>query len=243
MMYSEKVEKILEETGLTKTETKIYLTLVKKGPLTAYRISKEAELYRANTYMAIEGLEKKNLVKKEAINNKNIYIAVPPEEFLNNLERQKEKIQEIIPFIERSFHEELEEVTVFTGEDAFFNILYSLLNKKAPIKVFDIPSFVPEIIQFKISHFHRERIKKRIAMYHIYDYDAKDRIRLLKKMKYTHAKQGSENRQSVTSTLICGDTTLIINWKKGIKIVKIVDKDISEAYDHQFDLLWKLSKH
>jgi len=238
MQTIQDIEKTLEEAGLTKTETKVYLALIKKGPSTAYRISLESGLYKANTYMAIEGLVKKNLVKKEYINNKHIFLAVPPEEFLNNLERQKEKIQAVIPFIQRSFNEELEEVSVFTGIDAFFSILYSLLNKKAPIKVFDIPSYVPEIVQFKIGQFHKERIKKKVAMYHIYDYNAKDRINLLKKIKYTYAKQGLRDRMSVTSTLVCKDTTLIINWKKGLKVVKIVDKDIAEAFNNQFDILW-----
>ncbi|MDO8622718.1 MAG: helix-turn-helix domain-containing protein [archaeon] len=232
------IEKTLEEAGLTKTETKVYLTLIKKGPSTAYRISLESGLYKANTYMAIEGLVKKNFVKKEEINNKHIFKAVDPEEFVNNLERKKEKIQAIIPFIQRNFHEELEEVSVFTGVEAFFNILYSLLNKKSSIKVFDIPSYVPEIVTFQINQFHKERIKKKVAMYHIYDYDAKDRIKFLRKIKYTYAKQGQKNRLSVTSTLVCGDTTLIINWKKGLKTVKIIDKDIAETFNNQFDILW-----
>ena len=75
-------------------------------------------------------------------------------------------------------------------------------------------------------------------MYHIYDYEAKDRIKLLRKMKYTYAKQGLKNRLSITSTLVCKDTTLIINWKKGLKTVKIIDKDIAEAFNNQFDILW-----
>ena len=75
-------------------------------------------------------------------------------------------------------------------------------------------------------------------MYHIYDYNAKERISFLKKIKYTYAKTGMKNRLSVTSTLICGNTTLLINWKKGMKIVKIVDQDIADTYKKQFDILW-----
>lgn len=234
----EEIIEILEEAGLTRTETRVYLALLKYGKATAYRISKEEKIYKANTYLAIESLVKKNLVIFMEENNRHFYKAVNPEEILSNLEREKEKIQKILPYIARNFNEEAEEVSVFNGINSFFNILYSLLDKKQPIYTFDIPNYVPELVKFHIDKFHKERIRKKIAMYHIYDYDAGDRIKYLTKMKYTYAKQGLKNRLSVTSTLICGDVTLIINWKKGVKIVKIVDKDIAEAYKHQFDILW-----
>ncbi len=234
----EEIFDVLEKIGLTKTEITIYLALIKYGKATAYRISKEANLYKANTYMAIENLVKKNLVVAMDENNKRWYKATKPEEMINNLEREKEKIQKIIPYISRSLSEETEEVSVFTGINAFMNILHSLLEKKKPIYVYDIPNYVPDLVKFHIDHFHKERIKQKVEMHHIYDYDAKDRIKYLVKMKYTYAKQGSENRLSLTSTMVCGDITLLINWKKGIKVVKIVDPDIAEAYQHQFQVLW-----
>jgi len=57
-------------------------------------------------------------------------------------------------------------------------------------------------------------------------------------MKYTYAKQGGEHRHSLVSTLVCGDVTLIINWNKNLKVVKIFDKDVSQAYETQFKFLW-----
>ena len=74
----------LEDFGLTKTEVAVYLTLLKKNQSTAYRISKESQIYKANTYMAIESLVKKNLIIKEVINQKQFFKAVPPEKFIMN---------------------------------------------------------------------------------------------------------------------------------------------------------------
>ena len=131
-MDNNKICEILESLGLTKTEVSIYLSLIKRGKASAYRISKEANLYKANTYMAIDSLVRKNLVIKEIKENKQIFQAVSPEELVGNLDRQKEKLQEIIPFIQRNINEELEEVSVFTGVDSLFNIFYKLLEKKQP---------------------------------------------------------------------------------------------------------------
>lgn len=230
---------LFEELGLTRTEATIYLALLKKGSSTAYRISKEAQLYKANTYQAIEALIKKNLVVKEVVNNKQLLHAVQPEEFVNNLDRQKEKIQFLLPHIERAFQDESEGVSVFQGINAFMNLLYDLLKQKEHIYVFDIPNYVPQLVRIHIAKFHKERIKHKVKMYHIYDYNAEDRIKYLNKIKLTYAKQGKQNRFSLVSTLTCGNTTLIINWKKGLKVVKIIDKDIAETYKNQFDVLWK----
>jgi sugar-specific transcriptional regulator TrmB len=236
-MDIEELHKILEQVGLTKTEVLVYLALVKSGQSTAYKIANEAHLYRANTYMAIENLIAKGFVLKNEVNRRQILKAVSPEEFIKTLDRQKEKLQAAIPLIPRGFSEDVENVSVFTGINAFFSLLYSLLEKKQDIYVFDIPSYVPELLSSHINQFHKERIKRKIKMYHIYDYDS-PRIAYLNSLKHTYAKKGMPGRISTTSTLVCGDITQIINWKKGLKVVKIIDKDISEAYKKQFDLLW-----
>jgi len=243
-MEENDLHSILEGVGLTKTEVSVYLALVKSGQATAYKISKEAHLYRANTYMAIESLITKGFVLKNEINGRHILKALSPEEFIKAIDRQKERLQAAIPLIPRGFSEEVENVSVFTGVNSFLSLLYSLLDKKQHIYVFDVPSYVPEILGMHINQFHKERIKRKTDMYHIYDYNS-ERIAYLNKLKHTYAKQGMQNRISTTSTLVCGDTTLIINWKKGLKVVKIVDRDISNAYKKQFDLLWsfKEKKH
>lgn len=77
-------------------------------------------------------------------------------------------------------------------------------------------------------------------MHHIYDYDAKDRIKFLKKMKLTYAIQNKQKRHSLASTIVCGDTTLITNWKKNVKTVIIKDNDIARSYEEQYHILEKL---
>jgi len=229
---------ILMDAGLTKTESIIYLELLKQGSSTAYKISKDANLYKANTYDAIDSLIKKQFVVKQVINQKTVFSSVSPEQILKIMELKKEKMQTVIPKIERSFNEESDGVFVFEGLDTFMNLMYQLLLQKSSIYAFDIPKTVPDIVKFHINQFHKERIKKKIAMYHVYDYDAGDRIQFLKKMKYTYAKQGQEDRKSVVSTIVCGNTSLIVNWGKNIKVVKIVDSDVEKAYETQFKLLW-----
>jgi sugar-specific transcriptional regulator TrmB len=235
----ETVDSILQELGLSKNETLVYLTLVKRGQSTAYRISKDAKLYKANTYQAVDTLIRKNLITKLVVNNRQLIKAVPPEEFLGMIDRQKEKMQALLPMISRNFDDESEIISVFSGVDMFMNMLYHLLDLNKPIYVFDIPSYAPEMLKYYLPKFHAERIRRKVKMYHLYDYDAKDRINTIGKMHYTYARQGKAKRFSLVSTLTCGDITLIINWKKNIKVIQVKDNDVAETYKHQFDILWE----
>jgi len=154
----------LAEFGLTKTESLVYLALLKHNSLTAYRVSKESMLYKANTYDSLDTLLQKQIVTKSIINGKAFFTAIPPEKLITQLELQKERLQNILPAMERSFEEESEGVQVFQGVSSFMNIMYELLKFEKSIYVFDIPKSVSEIIQFHIGKFHIERLKKRIKM-------------------------------------------------------------------------------
>jgi len=174
-------------------------------------------------------------------NAKQYVLAVEPDELLSLLEKKKEKLQQIIPSIERNFGEEYTDVSVFAGIDAFFSIFYKLLEHKQAIYAYDIPSNVPDLVKTHINTFHRERIKAAIPMYHIYDETAKDRIKYLKKIKYTFAKEGQHKRLSVLTTIVCGNTTLIINWNDNMRTVRIIDSGMADSARKQFDILWKIS--
>ncbi len=240
MDHQKEIEEALQDFGLTKTETIIFLTLLREGASTSYKISKNSKLYKANTYQSVENLIAKGVVTSTIINNKKIITAVPPEQLLTTLELKKEKIQTIIPLISQK--EDTVGIHVQTGLQSLMNTLYSLLEKKEPIYAYDIPKYVPSIVRTHINHFHNKRIDKKVPMYHIYDYDAKERISYLNKMKLTYAKSTQTKRNSLTSTIICGDVTLIINWMKDIKIIYIQDKDITQTNKQQFDILWNTKK-
>lgn len=235
---NEEILNILQKYGLSRTESIIYLTILKNGSMTAYKISKEAGLYKANTYQAVETLIKKGIASEYSSDKKSFIRVLPPEELINTIERQKEQLQNILPLMERSFGDE-EGITILKGIQSFMNALYGFLDFKKDIFVWDIPIYVPEKVAPYINHFHKERIKRKVKMWHVYDYDAQDRIKYLSKMRYTYAKRGAIDRHSTVSTLTCGDVTLIINWTKEVKTIMIKDKDVAEAFKGQFDMLWE----
>jgi sugar-specific transcriptional regulator TrmB len=86
----EKEKQFFLSMGLTTTESKVYLTLVKIGPSQVGIISKETEIQRPNLYKIIDSLSTKGLIEKE-INSPIKYKATPPQEAINMLIEYKKE--------------------------------------------------------------------------------------------------------------------------------------------------------
>ncbi len=77
----------LQALGFTETEALIYGYLVENSPATGYRISHAIGKQPANTYKALSSLENKGAIIIES-GESSLCQAVPPEELLDNLEKQ-----------------------------------------------------------------------------------------------------------------------------------------------------------
>jgi predicted DNA-binding transcriptional regulator len=77
----------LQALGFTETEALVYGYLVENSPATGYRISHAIGKQPANTYKALRSLEDKGAIIIES-GKSNLCQAVPPDEVLDNLEKQ-----------------------------------------------------------------------------------------------------------------------------------------------------------
>lgn len=102
----------LMQTGFTKHESMLYVTLCREGELTGYEASKITGIPRSNAYLGLAGLsDKGGAYKLEGETAK--YAAVPTTELIENLKR---RLKEVIKVIE----EEIPEVN--TKPDCFLTI-------------------------------------------------------------------------------------------------------------------------
>ena len=84
--------KLLEEIGLTKTEIKIYLALIKIGQTTTTKIVKESQIHASKVYEFLERLVQKGLVSYVIKSNKKYFTVTEP---INLKELLKEKERKI----------------------------------------------------------------------------------------------------------------------------------------------------
>ena len=79
-------------------------------------------------------------------------------------------------------------------------------------------------------------------MFHIYNFEAIDRMQELKRMAYTPVRYLPSLFDSHVSTNICSDEVVFVIWKQPIKVIQIKDKDMADAYRNYFDILWKSAR-
>ena len=102
----------LREIGLTSYQTKVYLTLIEKGTLTATEVSKYSGVPQPKTYSSLDALIKMNLVelipdypKKYKAINPNITIPKLIEKKKKLIEEMEKDANEVINVLEKRYKE------------------------------------------------------------------------------------------------------------------------------------------
>lgn len=77
----------LQQLGFTNYEARVYLGLLKASPATAYEVSKQTGLPRANVYAALTTLERKSAV--QPVNENPVrYVPVEPRRLLGRIQKE-----------------------------------------------------------------------------------------------------------------------------------------------------------
>ncbi|MEK6852452.1 MAG: helix-turn-helix domain-containing protein [Nanoarchaeota archaeon] len=234
---------ILQDIGLSKNETKVYLALLELGASNVGKISAKSGVHRTNIYDSLKSLIKKGIVSYVSKGKTSYFEAINPEGLANILKEKEEKLRSILPSLvsRQSLKEEV--VSTYDGVIAFRNLLNALLEKKKPIFAYGIPKEASEIIgKTFLAYFHKKRSTLRIQMKHVYNEDARDRMGYLNRLPYTEAKHLEKEFDTHATTLVCDNVVLIIHWSKSPLTIKITSEEISKIYYKYFNILWKLAK-
>jgi len=237
-------EDILTELGLSSTEAKIYISLLGLGLSTVTEISKNTKLHRTNIYDSIKKLVNKGLASYIKKDGTVLYEANDPKALIRIIKEKENKLNDIMPqlLLSKKLASSSGEATVVEGLSAFMHLLYELLEYNDDIRVYGIPASVPEIVSIVIPHFHKERLKRKIKMLHIYNHNAKDRIKFLNKMELTQARYLPEEFDSEVSTFVCGDEIILTVWQKPITSISIKNAALAKAYKKYFKIIWTATK-
>ena len=241
---SDETLKILENLGLSKNESRVYLTLLKTGLTTATEIAKESKLHRPNVYDSLQSLIGKGLASYMTIEKTKKFKATHPRNLMLLLKQRELDLQKVLPQLELEAKLSTKEESfaeINHGLKAFRVCFFNLLEYKKPMYAFGIPKIVPKVVAPFISTFHKERIKRKIIFKHIYNEDAKERIEYLNSLDYTEAAYLPEEFNTPVSTIICGPETLIIKWQP-VTFIRIIDEKLAETYQNYCEQLLKAAK-
>ena len=91
------IESTLRKIGLNKSETTIYLSLLKFGGATGYQVAKDTGLKKPTVYSALDELRKKGLVVKSPQGNKFLFVPKDPRILLDETKQTASDLESVIP--------------------------------------------------------------------------------------------------------------------------------------------------
>jgi len=247
------MEEELKLLGLNDVDIKVYLSLLKIGQGSASQIAIKSGVPRASIYDVLERLEKEGLVSyiiKESI---KYFSAAEPKAIIKSLDYKKERLKDIIPQLESFRHKELEttmKTEIYGGIKGLQTILNMILDSKE-IFVIGASRKSLQVLPYFMEKWHRERIRKKIAVTIIYNdlpdvresMEKEETRKLLGVPKYWKHKFLNINYSSPLMTIVFSDYVALVMWRKDLpSAVLIHSKDIAGTYKQYILNLWSSAK-
>lgn len=233
--------KILENLGLTKNQSLVYLSLLKLGSSPAQKIIKESGLHRSRVYDAVETLQQKGLVSSVIKNFKQHFQSVPPEKLMDFLEEKKQALREELPKLKQVEGMKKEEIkaSIYKGKEGLKTIYSQMLKEGKDIKVLGAKAIIIDELEYVIPHFDKERIAKKIRWINIWD-TKEAKIKANKYRKKIEGKVLPKGYEGKGVVNIFGDKVSIVLWEeKHPTAFMIENKETADSFRKWFDLIYE----
>lgn len=243
----EKRIKVLEDLGFSKNEAIVYLTLLNLGSSTATVIADKSKLHRTTVYDVLDRLVEKGMVSYISKEDTKYFQASDPESLLGVLKKREDQLKSIIPELKLSddLAESKDKAKIFEGVKGIKAITEDILvtcKEGDEVFTFGNPKNTSELMKSFVDLYHKRRIAKGIKQIHIYNENAKERIRVLQKMDLTDAAYLPKEYDSPAATTVYGDKVAFFVWGDNPLAILIESKVVAESYRNYFKLLWGMVK-
>ncbi|MCA9485648.1 MAG: hypothetical protein KC506_02280, partial [Nanoarchaeota archaeon] len=154
----------LEEYGLTKNETSVYLACLRLGGATVYLISEYTKLPKSTCYDTLNSLKGKGLMSSIKKEKKIFFEASEPRTLIRVLEEKKRRIEPVLSELEKikGSVERRPEVRLYHGKEGIKSILESVLQEKKELLIVGNFGKFKEHLDFYSDIFIDRRIEKKI---------------------------------------------------------------------------------
>jgi len=241
------VEEIeLQSFGLTATEAKVYLSLLRLGSTTTGPLIRKTELHRATVYDVLKRLMEKGLANYIIKGKTKHFEASSPERFLDMIADEKAKIEmrerharqladKLSKINEQS--QKKEEAHIYVGKKSVKMIFEEALQSGDYVSFGSMGRFWEVMGEWYKQY---QKMKKRLGI--------KSRVIVGKSFERKEMVFGKvrclpdEFSSPNTSTLVYGSKVAIIIWLDQPVVFVIESEEMAETYGKYFDLLWKIAK-
>ena len=235
----------LEQLGLTKNQSLVYVSLLKLGSSSAQNIIKESGLHRSRVYDSLERLQELGLVSFVVKDFKKYFQAAKSEKLLDYLEEKKELVNQILPELKKLEGTKKEEINayIYKGKEGIKTIHSEMLKEGKEVCVLGAKGMIFTELPYFIPNFERERIKKKIKFTLIYDKkEFKEFEKEKIKRKLFEGRVLPKGFESNAVVNIFGDKVAIALWKEYPNAFMIENKDVADSFRKWFMFIYNKSK-
>lgn len=233
----------LEQFNLSEKEIKVYLTLVKEGPLSIQNISKKTGINRTFCYEIINQMRKKGILSTLTNTRGATYAATKSENLKLLMEEKKRIVEKAIPEINalKTKTKEIPNIQIFEKTTGLKALMTEMLKEKEIKCIAGKKSM--EKLHYYIPGFVKERVKRKIRIKLIMtkDKQVQDWLRTFdhnKELRQVKLMQAEQELQ--TATYIGKETfaTLIFSDKKPMGFL-VKNTQTAKGQNLVFDKLWE----
>jgi sugar-specific transcriptional regulator TrmB len=230
---------ILQKIGLTNTESKVYLALIKTGEAKVAEISKESQINRTYTYDSLKKLLEKGLVSYVIEGNKKWFKAVDPERLIEFLKEKEEDVKSIIPQLKTLYKlpKSKHNVSLFYGFKGVKSVFQDMIREGKTNYVMDSEGQFADRMPWYAPHFVRQVEKNNIKIKHLVR-EGRD----AKPSKTTEVRFISKKTKSEGVMTIFGNKLAIVIWSDVPECVLIENKAVADSFRDYFKMLWNSAK-
>ena len=231
----------LEEAGLTRGESEVYLALIDVGQTPAGEIAEKTGMHRRSVYDALSRLIEKGLVSYVVMKDKKFFEAANPEKLMDIIKESEEKINSIMRELKDKYKQSKikEEVTVFRGKDGLKTLFDDQIKTGHEILILGASTTANEMLKYYFMEYDKKRVKQHIKVKIIFSESVKVKH---EKVPLAEIRYLSDEFSGPAATNIYGNNVVIIHWSEKPIGILITSEGIANAYRKYFDLIWKIAK-
>jgi len=228
----------LKRLGLSESEIKVYVELLKLGKASASQLAESSGIHRTNIYSILDKLKSMGLASDFKEEGKLTFRASDPQNLLNYLKESEVSIQSLLPDlnkIKESVKEKVE-VEVLRGPKGTKSAYNGILRERKELLGFVITGQLRKHLPVYAKQWIREMVRLKIKNRYIYVEGTslahpEFEVRCLPK-EFT----------TPNSTLIYGDKIMLSLWEPSLISIVITSKQVANDYRRYFELLWSIAK-
>lgn len=236
--------------GLNDKEAKVYLALLRLGLTTAYSVAGKSGLKKPTTYVILEQLVEKGLVKKNFRDKKLFFEAESPENVWQIVEERMLRAKEALPELSAIKKGDQKKITMayYEGINGFREIYYKLLKEigtKSEILGFysQFDDLSAELVDFlnELNEFQEKNGIRRRVIITINDYYQQNKIlaQMLADQRIKLKGLLREKYNSNISIEVYLGKVLIVSHRY-LQAVVIENADVAEVIRQIFEMIWDL---